>query len=686
MAGRSLVLVLVPTLLTAALAGCLAETVETDPDYAISRQVRIHLDDANWPELDDLGSTDVYDYVDSSFVVTVRKAEIAPGSLTLSYRDRTGADVDRPLSDFTTKPVLAPGDAVRIEDADIASHAVLSKNGAVVASRVISDPSWWTVQGMPLGFELDPGSKLAYDVTGGFEETATLHDVRIKEPAVHIDAMTASVHIRQSTHARLDFTGAEEVVTATTTHKARPLAWSFDGEIRLPMIFEVTGTDVEKGTAILAGVEVLPETGVAFDARGKLWFDETGRAVLGEIDGGSFATQADVIAWATGVEDAEDFSCNGKTRDDACRPTEWDLDEYAMEEQIPADRETFDDREGDVPSDVLANVTRFLAEDLQPGDEIRFDMRLTDASDMWGLADGGVLAWSAEIKAVGFEQVSVEAGTFEALKVIEQVRVDSRIPLGSDTPIDVDQTLLEATFWFEPRTFVPLRLEYVLPFNIGEVAESLIAAAGDDFWEGAPIERFDPEDLSIVTESRFALELAEKSGTARFSPWMTLVGAQYAGSAPGLMLLYPAMYAWGGHSPGVTGYAEEAPPEAFPFILLDDADPAVGPTGEGALAFLEHRGGAPLAWWSHDLQVLRNGEPASVTWADADDCAGATYYPEGEEFAVGERVYLCRASDTGGWDVEGLPALDMWQAGDELTVRFVRYDDTVVYESTTTLS
>lgn len=679
MAGRTLVLVTTVALLSGAFAGCLSETPKADPDYSLNRQVRFHVDDGNVDEMDELDGPGLYDFVESAFVVTVRKAETSPASLAISYRDRTGADVERPLTDFTTKPLLVPGDSVRVEDADLTSHAVLKKDGAVVASRVLADPSWWNVQGVPVGFELEPGAVLSYDVTGGFDETATLHDVRIKEPAIHIDSMTAAVHVKQDTTGRLDFTGAEETVTSMKTQQARPLAWAFDGEVRLPMTFEFVGTDAENGEAIAAGVEVLPETGVEFDAKGKLWIAGSGQAVLGEVDGGSFATKADIIAWATGIEEASEFSCNGKTRADACRPTEWELDEFEMSEEIPASKENLDQDMGETPSEMVDNLTRFFAEDMQPGDEIVFDMHVTDSSD-FGLPDGAVLDWSAQIKAVGIEQVTVKAGTFDALKVIEQVRIDSRVPGIGEAPLAIEQTLLEATFWFEPVTFVPLRFEYVVPFNVGQVAGALIDAAGDEFWEEAPIERFDPKDLNVVTESRFAFELAEKKGEARFSPWMTLVGAQYVGGTPA-MAFAAASYVW------VSGFGTSGTIQKFPQIVLRDAAGTPGPQATDALASLEHRGGDYIGWYEYDLNVFRNGQETQVGWSTDPSCdfAPAEAY---SAFGVGDRIFVCpHASDDGMVDEIDVPQVSTWAVGDELKVQIVDMtQNTIVYENTIILA
>lgn len=558
-------------LASAILAGCASPGAGADGALTLNRQIRVTIDN----RIADMGDdVDPYDVITSSFIVRVGATPLAPAAATIVYQDRAGATVTRPLTDFVQATQLTQGMEVVIDDANLTSDAQLLVDGVVVASRARPPVDWWNVGGYPIGVRMDPGAKLSYRATGDATEAFALRDIEPTEdaPQYRVDLVEASIGFTYDATLDLSLAETPERVEATSAHDARALAWSVTGSGALPARIEARGTDLANGTTVEAGIESLAGTKADFDARGKLWWNLTGSPVRADLDGGSTTTKADVIAWLTGY-DLEDFSCSGKTRADQCRPTEMDLEGMGETQTIDASQEELDAGVGAPEMDVVANLTRFLSEDLVPGDQLRFDIDL-DSTKMedpdLGPTDPEriLVRGSAALRAVGYERVTVAAGDFDAIKVVEQV--DLRVEVGPTRDEDgklvlndflLDQRLVDTTFWLAKDTFAPLRIHQTTPFDFGKVIDDLLAAMPEDAWTDAAVQRITGENIDLTIEATSTFELTQASGASRFSPWAILLGFNSVGAMP-------AALAWGG---GMGGFASPAEP-AFPVPGGDGAD------------------------------------------------------------------------------------------------------------------
>lgn len=557
--------------LTTAFSGCVKSDEEADdPRFVLNRQVRLVVDETSLLAASDLAregrAPDPYLFMTSSFVVGVRGSGIVPTEAMLTYMDREGAVVTRPLSEFTDKESLEPGDEVRVDDANLTSGAVLSYGGAEVANRARPQPDWWVVGGYPVGFSLSPGASLAYRSTAHAGEKLGLSDVHFKDEPIEVERADASIALDVESLLELSLAEAEESVTAESEHAARPLAWKLNGRVAVPVLVEAVGRNTTSGERVEAGVEVLPVTGAEFNAHGTLWMNGSRAPVRLDVAGGEARTDLDVIAWVTGAGiNASTFSCAGKTRADACRPTEQDFSEARRVEPIEPDSENLDGAPWQVQPEVLRNLTTLLAEDLRPGDLlsilVQVDSRNVDDYEP-GPTDPRhvVIDYSAELKAVDVESVTVGAGTFQALKIIESMRVfievgevpgeDGRAPFRG---ITIDQQVVDATLWLEEGTFVPLRVEQSTPLDIGRILGDALASVDASFWEDAPLEPLDADDVRWTSENRMSVELVRKEGDVSFSPWLVIFGFNGVWGSLGL-----------GYAGGLSGLAaprldEEAP-------------------------------------------------------------------------------------------------------------------------------
>jgi hypothetical protein len=672
----------------AILAGCASPGGAQNPEFTLNRQVRFHVDNGNVETKDD-----PYKFLSSTFIVRIGNAAVTPSAVSIVYQDRTGANVTKALSSFTDKASLAPGDEVRIEDANITSDAALVRDGATVVSRARAPEAWWVSEGYPIGFEMDPGSALGYKLTSEASETFALSNIKMKgEGAPTLNSLTGKVGAVFSGTVDLAYAKDLADVQAHTMQSARAMTWKTAGTMGIPVVLEASMAVPDKGT-VAGGIESLPATSVSFDASGRVYWNASGAAVRTEVDGGNATTKLDVVGWQTGENPFGDFSCAGKARSDQCRLTEVPDNGKEKTTPLPSSSQNLDEFPWNVAPEVVANLTRFLAEDIVPGDEFRFDVDVTlEGLKDYRPADGAPkhtrIAGGASMKATSFEDVTVAAGTFNALKIVE--RVDFLLDVGEALdatgaqtfkPFHTEQKVVETTFWLERDTFTPLRIQQTVPLQMGEVVDALLRSVGDKGWTQAQIDPLGPNNVDLTIEGKVDLELAKKTGTSRFSPWLVLAGFHAFTAIPGLAGASAAQGALGA-TPWTGARQEAAYPTSPPYptpstppydygdgssaksLAVTSAGPIAGNVKEYTIASAS----AHLSWFELGLQLdgayLDYGS-GDGTWcvvsADTGDCDMDAAFAD---VAEGDTLRI-QAADLSG---KTLRVLDMQSESVILTV------------------
>lgn len=530
-------------LVTAAFAGCATDVGASNDQLTLSRQIRVHFDSENL----NARSDDVYDYVEAAFVVRVNGDPIVPATATIAYQDKEGRTVTRPLSDFTSLTSLTKGTEVRVGDANISSEAVLVVAGKEVASRARPHTEWWNVGGYPIGVKMTPGSALGYKMTGSGSESFTLTDLKGKGDMAEdfvVDRLAASFGVRFDGTMEVGLGSTPASVVAEHEHSAYPLDWRSKGHITLSASADATGRNLTTGRAITAGAQLTPDTGIDFDALGRVWWNVSGSPVRSDVSGGNWSSKVDATGWLTGAPELDSsFSCAGKAKADACHLTEIPKDVKSGAGTIPSDTTNLDTFPWDVDPEVVANLTRFLDEDLVPGDELRFDVDVDSAKlDGWSPSDGPQsfhITGAAVLRADDFEKVTVAAGSFDALKVVE--RIDMTIDAGATEqsgkvvlkPFILQERFVDTTFWLQKDTFVPLRIEQTIPFDLNKVVDTAIDNLGEGAWDDAPIEKLTGQNVDAKVEATSAIELTRNVDGARFSPFVVIASFHGLGALPG---------------------------------------------------------------------------------------------------------------------------------------------------------
>lgn len=516
---RSFATIVVLLFVAAALAGCAQNPggATTPEGLTLNREVDVHVDDAN------KDAKDPYQAITASFVVRVGATPLTPSAASITYQDRNGTTVTKALSAFTGATTLTQGAEVRIDDANLTSDASLSLDGKTVATRARPDVSWWTVGGAPTGFRMDPGSALSFLLTANANESIGLKDVEPTSADLpyKLDALTATLGF--------DY-GATMNLTMGTD-----LDWTLHGYAGVPMSLEGTIVNTTSQQPITGGVELLPGEVGTVDVSGKVHFNGS-EPTSSDVTGGKTTTDASVIAWLSGHDDLIDqahFSCAGKTKQDACHPTEWPQDKLHQTTDIPASHTEAPRQETPMSPTDLANLTRLLSEDLVPGDALVVSFDLTQ--------DKAHFTGTASIRAVDDEKVTVPAGAFDATKVVE--RFDGRfdVPEQKDgngavvtKAFSIDQRFVDITYWLAKGSFVPLRVEQTTPFDLNKVVHDVINATPDETWKETAIKPLTASNVDFTLDAKTVLELQSMQGTAAFSPWTVIGGFQGVALAPSI--------------------------------------------------------------------------------------------------------------------------------------------------------
>ena len=533
------------TLLAVSFAGCFqapGSTIDSeDEPYVITRVVRVHVDGDNIQRLQQIADNPTlleeyrYDFLDPQLVIRVNKDTDAK-TLTFTFTDRTGVVKTQPVSLLTGAEWLNPGSTVVIPAHMFSGGILKDLAGNVLADRTVDTPAWWTVGGYPIGAQMTPGSELVYDIVGDVSQRFSLTAVKPTDESFpyFLDSAVADLAVKNRATLSFAYRDASETITAEERHQARPLAFSIDGSLRTPLELSFSGRNLTTGRVISGGVEALDTTGFAYSVDGSLWWNDTNAPVRGDIDLATMTPKVDVIAWLTGMPEAEgDFSCASKSRLDRCRPDEIPYADIEQTQSFGPESENLDGWTPTVDAAILRDLEQFLADDLRAGDEIAYRIDLK-GHELPGYDEHGRYPEKIEFESItrvlGRETVTVAAGTFETYKADQMMRIGIVTPEQREADgtvfkrLEVQQKVIESSIWIDRENFLVVKSIATAPFNVGRVLDDVLDAVDAKMWAGAPIERLTSANVEFTATSTQTMELTKATGTSRLAPWVLIGG------------------------------------------------------------------------------------------------------------------------------------------------------------------
>ena len=506
-------------------AGCLSDTVNADePKLLVSRVHTLSIDRESMERADAAGDDPeaaLKELLRSDLVVRVDEA----GDYSLEYTDRDGAVKTERLVG------AAPGLPATVADVDPFAPAKLLKGGSVVFERKGNDQEWWRVGDIPLGLTMTSGAAGEYASRASVTESLALSDIDAPGGGdIHLDSLRFSLRLPMQGTVSYEL-GAPTPEGAPLDLSATYLIPATDGDI---VSAEIKATqNGQSGTAgVVAGVkEALAKGGV------RVWIQD-GQPVAGQFTGGEVAVEPKVTMWADGFfgDMAEGSSCAGTSRSDNCQP-----------EEIEAYRETFDASEKEefpieeFPSAAddpevkrAADFLRTLfAVDVMQGDKVQLVATFT-GEDVPNAPPGfqGESRTEYTMEAVGNEKVSVPAGSFDTVKIVQSLRSrTTSTPFSQDGEVyvkalNVDETFLRTTYWLDAATYQPIKMTAETPVDIDRLLKSVIASIGDGAWEQAGMEPIRENQWKVTASAEASYEATRIAPSTKLSALVGLLTAQ----------------------------------------------------------------------------------------------------------------------------------------------------------------
>lgn len=669
------------TLVATAFAGCLSADSGGEP--TISRVYTLTVDPATARAAEEKADNDpeaaLRELLATTIVVRVENA----GDYTLEFTDESGAPQTRTLTG------LQPGSPQSVEGADPLAPVVLKQGETVITVRGGINAVWWHAGDMPLGLNMTPGAKAKYTFANRVQEGLTLTDLKVEQQGVEVSSLSLTL--------RLPIEGTASWELGADAGEGQPLTVA--GEVHVPPAagdlgtLEVTASmNGEPGTAgFVAGVNEATASGSA-----RMWIRD-GQPIAAQFLGGTAKFDPKVSVWADGffADMSGEFSCAGKTRADNCQPEELDSFE---ETQAASEKETFEPAdypkvEDEEARKALALIERIFAQDLQVGDKLVFKGG-ADAEDLAGgdpTAPKGDFEFSFTLEAVGIEDVTVPAGTFQAIKLIEETRTrvnveDFTDPDGNHilSALSIDETIARATYWLDAKTYQPLKMTATTPFNADALVKSILNAIDDDAWADIGGKPIDSSKFTLTALAESSYEATEVAPTTQFS---AVVGLALAHTVGGALASGPATMITGMGMPFGRSYGTSEAVPAYPEYGYDDMGRPItpypptrepvhmsisssGPLANGLKTYTVASASEGLSWG--DLMVTVDDE--AVYLDDTAGCGTATI----------ESWTACRAASTlsyGDMVTEGDTATFAVNAGQQL--RFIdMYANSVIMQIT----
>lgn len=552
--AKPILLLAVAGLVGAAFAGCLNSTPKTSGETSISRMYSMDLDPKSMQKASESSTPgEAFRQLIHTDLV-VRVAE--PGAYTLEYTDAGGIARTESLAS------LVPGTPKLVSGADPLAPATLKAvTGDVKAVRGVLNATWWQAGELPLGFTLAPGAKAAYTMSSLAHEAITVTGVK----AQNLSIDTATFALNLPVDGTVSYTLGAAEADGTT-----PLLVT--GSYNIPaasaslVSFEAVGSlDGKPGHA---GADLSAATGEATGAFTLWWKD--GQPVAARPEAGHATFQPKITAWVDGgfvPEGQEDpANCVGKTKADNCQPSElkgasntWEAGAKETINSSDLPRAT-----SDQDRDAMAFAKALFAQDMQVGDGLRVAIHANSA-DMGATTDSYTYLQEITLNVVDSESVTVPAGTFDALKVVQSLRIQTVVDKlsrttyepsstssctydGSDpyaTPcapspyepvqktivsgLDVNETVQRTTFWFDSKTYQPVKMSAELPLDVQKLMDKLLRGIDTQalYGEQSGFPKITPDQVKISATgtSTFQATQLAPAGTM-YSPVFALGFAQ----------------------------------------------------------------------------------------------------------------------------------------------------------------
>lgn len=639
-------ILLVASLVAAAFAGCLS--AETKGEPTISRVHTLTLSPETTERAEAVADDDpmaaLRELLKTDIVVRVKEE----GDYTLEYTDASGSPRTQAIAG------ASPANPVTVSGADPIAPVVLKRGDETISVRAGISAEWWHLGDMPLGFNMTGSSKTKYAFTSRVQETFTLSDFDVPAQEITIDDLRFDL--------RIPAEGTASWELQPDVGEGSPLLLAAD--ISIPAnagdLLTVDVTATQAGNPGTAGV-VFGATEARAGASAKVWI-RNGEPVAAQFLGGEAKLVPRSTAWATGFfeelagggpgSSGAAFSCAGKTKADGCQPSELE----SFEETIPGDeKEVFDPADfpradDDEAREAVALMQRLFAQDIMPGDKAIVIAR-ADTDELGASGPGapsGDFLFEFTIEAVEVEELAIRAGTFDALKIIEQTstRINVDDFAGPDgqplvSAFNLDETIARATFWLDATTYQPLKMEASTPFNADAMLKDIMNAVEPSAWDqigGKPLED-DQWTFTALAESTY--EAIEFQAGAHFSGVVGLLLAHAVtgsmGAAP-MAALGPTAYVW------ASGFGAQASQPAKTLALT-----SAGPAADGQKPYLVAAASPGLLWG--DLYVTVDGMDS---WLEA--------YGDEACMPPEEGYTVCGNNAARSY-------MDPVLAGDELTIR-----------------
>lgn len=590
------------------MAGCL--TADTDQEEAKTLVSRVHTLTVTKDSMERANDADnpedaLKEILRSDLVVRVD----AVGDYSLEYTTRLGVvKTERLLT-------VAPGLPATVTDVDPFAAAKLRKGTEVVFERKANDQDWWHVGDVPLGVLATPGAAAAYASKATVTESVALSDVDVPQGDIHLDSLKFTLNLPLEGTLEYEM-GAAGPDGAPVEVDASYFVPSGQGDL---VTAEVKAT--QDGAAGTAGVKAGLEEAVAKGGI-RFWIKD-GQPVAGQFTGGSVDVDPKVVMWAEGffADMAEGQSCAGKTKADNCQPEEIEPYSESLDasdkEEFPVDEYPTAAQDEDVQK-AVDTLKRLFAMDIVQGDKVQLIATFSD-EDVPGAPSGfnGESRTDFVLEAVGEEKVTVRAGTFDAMKLVQSFHSRTTTsPLSQDGKVlvkalNLNETLVRQTFWLDARTYQPVKMTSEMPVDIDRLFKNVLAAVGDDAWDQAGMEPIRDDQWKVTADAQATYEATRIDPTTRFAAVTGLFAAQALAST-GMAIPMSAL-GMAGMPFGGPMYGDVAEP-AYPMRSL--AVTSAGPLANGVKAYTVSSA-SPGFYWG-DLTVTLDG---STIFQDTEACA-----------------------------------------------------------------
>jgi hypothetical protein len=484
-------------------AGCVGSGPALPPASSLSRHIELAftmdsvqaMQGARTP-MDALSkiATVRFDYVHEG-------AAVDPGEVTVAYTGASGADVERPLSDFTEEASLRDGEVVRIQPgqggtprADLFTPIRLTQGGDEIDARAGVDREWLTVQGYPIPLAFSDDGRLHWRMEASADMSAHVEDLRMSAPdcADSQPIPSASTDSCGSTDITIDsaeFSYGFELtgsLDARTSLGSQGPSLAFGGELHGTTEFSAAVEGSEDGEPKSMSAEGSFEADFE-DLLLELQFDDD-RDLREVTVGGRAFVDGRVTAEGDDISSPEFPS---PILDRAFGPETEELPEARRAEEA-----------------LVELLSAVWALDLQPGDEVAFRAEL-DGDDLGAEAPFETFRMEFVSQVLSAEVRSVAGRERATLKLSEALHVSFTPPGAEPSEFGYDYT-----YWIDAHSYLPVYLQGTVErtFDRDDIQSLLDWAETTAAQMGGDAPRLElPGDAGFTVRAESLLELDEAS-------------------------------------------------------------------------------------------------------------------------------------------------------------------------------